>query len=218
MKKKTHRHHIARLFKNLVDSERLMRRLSECGFVVCHNSDDVKGDIVVVNTCGFIGDAKEESINTILSCAEAKKRRSRRAALRHGMPFRTLSRRIGKKKFRKSTASTANMIGKQWLPTLQKTIRKYRPTNARSPRHPTIPMSKYRKDATAFAPLRHSAHHRKAQIARHGRNPFRSALFDKERRERIQHHRTRPVGLRPRPLPAACLAGIGRQNGKNRRR
>lgn len=49
-----------------------MRRLSECGFVVCHNSDDVKGDIVVVNTCGFIGDAKEESINTILSCAEAK--------------------------------------------------------------------------------------------------------------------------------------------------
>ncbi len=58
--------------KNLVDSERLMRRLSECGFVVCHNSDDVKGDIVVVNTCGFIGDAKEESINTILSCAEAK--------------------------------------------------------------------------------------------------------------------------------------------------
>lgn len=58
--------------KNLVDSERLMRRLSECGFVVCHNSDDVKVDIVVVNTCGFIGDAKEESINTILSCAEAK--------------------------------------------------------------------------------------------------------------------------------------------------
>lgn len=58
--------------KNLVDSERLMRRLSECGFIVCHNSDDVKGDIVVVNTCGFIGDAKEESINTILSCAEAK--------------------------------------------------------------------------------------------------------------------------------------------------
>lgn len=58
--------------KNLVDSERLLKQLEECGFEAHHNSDDVKGDIVVVNTCGFIGDAKEESINTILTYADAK--------------------------------------------------------------------------------------------------------------------------------------------------
>lgn len=58
--------------KNLVDSERLLRQLRDCGFEAHHNSDNVKGDIVVVNTCGFIGDAKEESVNTILEYAEAK--------------------------------------------------------------------------------------------------------------------------------------------------
>lgn len=58
--------------KNLVDSERLLKRFEQCGFQAFHNSDDVKGDIVVVNTCGFIGDAKEESINTILTYAQAK--------------------------------------------------------------------------------------------------------------------------------------------------
>lgn len=58
--------------KNLVDSERLLKRFEQCGFQAVHNSNDVKGDIVVVNTCGFIGDAKEESINTILTYAQAK--------------------------------------------------------------------------------------------------------------------------------------------------
>lgn len=52
--------------KNLVDSERVMRMLSDAGFAVDHNSSDVSGaDEVIINTCGFIGDAKEESINMI---------------------------------------------------------------------------------------------------------------------------------------------------------
>ncbi len=58
--------------KNLVDSERLLRQLYDCGFEVSHNAENIKGGIVVINTCGFIGDAKEESINTILSFAQAK--------------------------------------------------------------------------------------------------------------------------------------------------
>lgn len=59
--------------KNLVDSERVMRMLSDAGFSVDHDSDDINGaDEVIINTCGFIGDAKEESINTILTYAEAK--------------------------------------------------------------------------------------------------------------------------------------------------
>lgn len=60
-------------FKNLVDSEQLMAQFKQHGYDVVHDSNDVKGEIVVVNTCGFIGDAKEESINMILQLADAKK-------------------------------------------------------------------------------------------------------------------------------------------------
>ncbi len=52
--------------KNLVDSERLMAQLRHAGFTVSHDPEVCTGDICVINTCGFIGDAKEESINMIL--------------------------------------------------------------------------------------------------------------------------------------------------------
>ena len=58
--------------KNLVDSETLMGLMEANGYVCTHDSDDPQGEIVVVNTCGFINDAKEESINTILEFAQAK--------------------------------------------------------------------------------------------------------------------------------------------------
>lgn len=58
--------------KNLVDSEKLLRQLEACGYKVTHDSPSPKGEIAVINTCGFIGDAKEESINTILEFCEAK--------------------------------------------------------------------------------------------------------------------------------------------------
>ena len=58
--------------KNLVDSEVLMGLMEANGYLCTHDSDDPQGDIVVVNTCGFIADAKEESINTILEFAQAK--------------------------------------------------------------------------------------------------------------------------------------------------
>jgi ribosomal protein S12 methylthiotransferase len=59
--------------KNLVDSEFLIRQFEAGGFSVEHDAAEAKGEIVVINTCGFIGDAKEESIDTILDFAEAKK-------------------------------------------------------------------------------------------------------------------------------------------------
>ena len=59
--------------KNRVDSERLMKRFQDLGYEVAHDSDNVCGEVVIINTCGFIGDAKEESINTILEYVEAKK-------------------------------------------------------------------------------------------------------------------------------------------------
>lgn len=58
--------------KNLVDSERLLRQFEAIGYDFHHNPDELHGDIAVINTCGFIGDAKEESINAILELCEQK--------------------------------------------------------------------------------------------------------------------------------------------------
>ena len=58
--------------KNLVDSEKLMRQLEANGYKVTHDTEKSQGEIVVINTCGFIGDAKEESINMILEFCQAK--------------------------------------------------------------------------------------------------------------------------------------------------
>ena len=58
--------------KNLVDSEVLMKQFEANGYKCTHDSKRPQGEIVVINTCGFIGDAKEESINTILEFAQAK--------------------------------------------------------------------------------------------------------------------------------------------------
>ncbi|MCI1647670.1 MAG: 30S ribosomal protein S12 methylthiotransferase RimO [Bacteroides sp.] len=61
--------------KNLVDSEHLIWQLEKDGYKVTHDPDNPKGEIAIINTCGFIGDAKEESINTILEFAQAKEER-----------------------------------------------------------------------------------------------------------------------------------------------
>ena len=58
--------------KNLVDAERLMRQLELAGYRCVHDSATPKGEIAIINTCGFIGDAKEESIDIILQFAERK--------------------------------------------------------------------------------------------------------------------------------------------------
>lgn len=58
--------------KNLVDSEKLICQLEAQGYQVTHDSEDPQGEIAVINTCGFIGDAKEESINMILEVAQRK--------------------------------------------------------------------------------------------------------------------------------------------------
>ncbi len=58
--------------KNLVDAERLMRQLELAGYRCVHDSPEPKGEIAIINTCGFIGDAKEESIEMILQFAERK--------------------------------------------------------------------------------------------------------------------------------------------------
>ena len=60
--------------KNLVDSERLMQQFADHNITIRHNPEDdtTVSPIIIINTCGFIGDAKEESINTILQYAALK--------------------------------------------------------------------------------------------------------------------------------------------------
>lgn len=58
--------------KNLIDSERMLRRFADYGINAVHNADNFTGNAVIINTCGFIGDAKEESINAILEACESK--------------------------------------------------------------------------------------------------------------------------------------------------
>ena len=59
--------------KNLVDSERVLRRLQDAGFNAVHEADSFTDGAVIINTCGFISDAKQESIDTILEACELKK-------------------------------------------------------------------------------------------------------------------------------------------------
>ncbi|MDR1525717.1 MAG: 30S ribosomal protein S12 methylthiotransferase RimO [Tannerella sp.] len=60
--------------KNLVDSEQLMCQFKANGYTVAYDPDKINGEIVIVNTCGFIGNAQEESINMILDLEEAKRK------------------------------------------------------------------------------------------------------------------------------------------------
>ena len=60
--------------KNVVDSEYLMKQLEVDGWAIDFDSNDSTARVVVINTCGFVADAKQESIDTILSFVEAKKR------------------------------------------------------------------------------------------------------------------------------------------------
>ena len=60
--------------KNLVDSEHLLAQFRASGYKVLHNAYDAAAEVVIINTCGFILDAKEESVDSILSYIEEKKR------------------------------------------------------------------------------------------------------------------------------------------------
>jgi len=59
--------------KNIVDSEKLLKQLNAGGYEVIHNADETMAATVIINTCGFINDAKEESVDTILRFVKAQK-------------------------------------------------------------------------------------------------------------------------------------------------
>ena len=59
--------------KNVVDSEKLLKQINAGGYEVVYNSDDTSAGTIIINTCGFINDAKEESVDTILRFVKAQK-------------------------------------------------------------------------------------------------------------------------------------------------
>lgn len=60
--------------KNIVDSEKLMKQISCGGYEIIYNQDGTYSDTVIINTCGFVNDAREESIDTILRFVRAKEK------------------------------------------------------------------------------------------------------------------------------------------------
>ena len=59
--------------KNIVDSEKLMKQLQSGGYDFIYDSNDTSASTVIINTCGFINEAKEESIDTILRFVKARR-------------------------------------------------------------------------------------------------------------------------------------------------
>ena len=97
--------------KNLVDSEQLMRQFAVNGYKVEHDPHKINGEIVVVNTCGFIGDAQEESIEMILELGQAKKQ-GKIGKLFVMAVYPNVSCTTWKKNCPKWTVSTGSLTGK----------------------------------------------------------------------------------------------------------
>ena len=86
--------------KNLVDSELLMKQFEANGYHCVHDSKRPQGEIAVINTCGFIEDAKQESIDTILEFIQAKEKRPTQKALCNGLPLAALPEGTGRRNAR----------------------------------------------------------------------------------------------------------------------
>lgn len=93
--------------KNLVDTEKLIRKFADAGYRCEHDAKRPQGDIAVINTCGFIESAKEESINTILEFVERK----RKGRLRHLYVMGCLSQRY-RDELRKEIPEVDKFYGK----------------------------------------------------------------------------------------------------------
>lgn len=121
--------------KNLVDSERLMARLRALGYQVTHDSPRPRGEIAIINTCGFIGDAKEESVNMILEFCQAKEE----GRLRRLYVMGCLSERY-MKELGKEIPQVDRFYGKfDWNGIVEELSRVH---------HPQLPIAAYERELT----------------------------------------------------------------------
>jgi ribosomal protein S12 methylthiotransferase len=120
--------------KNLVDSERVIKLFENTGFEVCHNPSEIAADEMVINTCGFIGDAKEESIEMILQCVAAKNE----GKVKHINVMGCLSERY-RKELEAEIPEVDRWYGKFDWTTLARDIAKANPAIAKYDRAITTP-------------------------------------------------------------------------------
>ena len=184
--------------KNLVDSEQLMRQFVANGYTVEHDPHKINGEIVVVNTCGFIGDAQEESINMILELGEQKQKG------RIGKLFvmGCLSERF-LKDLEKELPEVDRFYGKfNWKELISDLGKSYHQELATERVLPEA--LRLREDRGGMQPylflLFDPDHNRGLSIPSDGRDRRRGAWLGRARRERIPDDRPRSYVLWPRSL------------------
>jgi len=186
--------------KNLVDSEQLMRQFVANGYTVEHDPHKINGEIVVVNTCGFIGDAQEESINMILELGEQKQKG------RIGKLFvmGCLSERF-LKDLEKELPEVDRFYGKFNWKELISDLGKVVPSRASyraCAHHPET--LRLREDRGGMQPylllLFDPDHNRGLSIPSDGRDRRRGSWLGRARRKRIPDDRPRSYVLWPRSL------------------
>ena len=173
--------------KNLVDSEQLMRQLEEVGYSVTHDTENPQGEIAVINTCGFIGDAKEESINMILEFAERKEE----GDLKKLFVMGCLSERY-LKELAVEIPQVDKFYGKfNWKELLQDLGKVY---------HDELYIERTLTTPQHYAYLKISHYYRTPYLQTDGGNFGRSTISGIARRERISGDRTGIDLLRHRPV------------------
>lgn len=186
--------------KNLVDSEQLMRQFVANGYTVEHDPHKINGEIVVVNTCGFIGDAQEESINMILELGEPKAERTDREALRDGVLVGAFLERSGE-----GTSRGRSFLREIQLEGVDLRSGQVVPSRAgyrACAHHPEA--LRLREDRGGMQPylflLFDPDHNRGLSIPSDGRDRRRGSWLGGARRERIPNDRPRSYVLWPRSL------------------
>ena len=168
--------------KNLVDSDALMHRLAQYGYTLRHDPEELTGEIAVVNTCGFIQAAQEESINLILSLIAAKKEGRIRAVYVMGC--------LGERFREELTAE---------LPEVDKIYGKYDWKQLITDLGPALSADgattlQLHQDLRGVRPhlllLRYPAHHRSSSLPSHGGDSPRGRGVRRHRMSGVSDHRS----------------------------
>ena len=184
--------------KNLVDSELLMKQFEANGYHCVHDSKRPQGEIAVINTCGFIEDAKQESIDTILEFIQAKEE----GRLRKLYVMGCLSQRY-QKELEEEMPEVDKFYGKFNYKQLLQELGKAEVSSCNGQRHLTTPRHyAYIKIAEGCnrhaCLLRHSYHHRQARFPSEGRDSAGGARTGSRRREGVSDYRSGTHLLRRR--------------------
>lgn len=177
-----------------------MRQFVANGYTVEHDPHKINGEIVVVNTCGFIGDAQEESINMILELGEPKAERTDREALRDGVLVGAFLERSGE-----GTSRGRSFLREIQLEGVDLRSGQVVPSRAgyrACAHHPEA--LRLREDWGGMQPylflLLDPDHNRGLSIPSDGRDCRRGSWLGGARRERIPNDRPRSYVLWPRSL------------------